>query len=74
MRRIVAAVVEISRGQTHGIPIVVSHGRILSVLESYLRGRRLSVGEWQQIPMPGITLIDPAVPAILEPWKAIPEA
>ncbi len=67
-RRIVDAVVDISRDTDSGIPIAVSHGRIFSVLWSYLIGQRLSLLEWKEIPMPGLAVIDPQERQILVPW------
>lgn len=66
--RIVCALQCICAKEGPGLPIAVSHGRILAVLWSYLLGKRLSLREWQEIPMPGLALVDLEGPSVVQPW------
>lgn len=66
--RIVHALHSIVGQDGPGLPIAVSHGRILAVLWSYLLGTRLSVRQWREIPMPGLALVDLAGPSVIQPW------
>jgi broad specificity phosphatase PhoE len=49
------AVVEAEAGKSVA---VVSHGRILTVLYSYLLGHRLGEKEWQSISLPDLSVIN----------------
>lgn len=66
--RIVSALRSIVAESGPGLPIAVSHGRVLAVLWSYLLGKRLSLHEWRAIPMPGLALVDLDGPAVIQPW------
>lgn len=56
-RRIVACVEELGRLE-EGDLVIVSHGRIITVLLSAVLGRRLGAPAWRQIRMPDWTLLD----------------
>ncbi len=56
--RIVSAVREIVEEAKGDSVALVTHGRILTVLYSYLFGRRLGQKEWQSIPLPALSVID----------------
>ncbi|ARU63348.1 hypothetical protein CBW65_21940 [Tumebacillus avium] len=56
--RIVQAIQDIV-AQADGKDVaIVSHGRILTVLYSYLLGRRLGPEEWRSIKLPDLSVID----------------
>ncbi|WP_157729445.1 histidine phosphatase family protein [Tumebacillus algifaecis] len=56
--RIVGAVREIVALSQDQDVVIVTHGRILMVLYSYLFGRRLGPEEWKSIGLPDLSVID----------------
>jgi broad specificity phosphatase PhoE len=49
---------------------LVSHGTILSLYLSWLRGEeRVDLDEWEAISLPAVTVVDPSARTIVVPWR-----
>lgn len=62
--RIVSCVRRITHEANGCSVAMVSHGRILTVLFSYLLKRRMTLKEWQSIRLPDLSVIDPETWAV----------
>ncbi len=58
--------------ESGGDLVLVSHGTVLSLYLAWLRGQeRVDLAEWEAIPLPAFTLVDPDARRIVEPWRGL---